>query len=74
MLEQSDNYNQIEKQFRNIFMDAVSPYNDGWTQSACKRDLVMLKYKLDKLISKCPNFGDVEKQWEQELIIDKLSN
>jgi len=33
----------------------------------------MLKYKLDKLISKCPNFGDLEKQWEQEIIIDKLT-
>ena len=42
-------------------------------QSACKRDLFMLKYKLDKLISQCPDFGDLEKQWEQEIIIDKLT-
>jgi len=51
----------------------VSPYNDGYVQAGCKRDLVMLKYELEKLVSKCPDFGDVEKQWDQELIIDKLS-
>jgi len=25
------------------------------------------------LISQCPDFGDLEKQWEQEIIIDKLT-
>ena len=68
------NFKHILRELSDIVIEANSPYNDGYVQSACKRDLVMLKYKLDKLISQCPDFGDLEKQWEQEIIIDKLSN
>jgi len=67
------NFSRNLKEISDIVIEANSPYNDGYVQSACKRDLVMLKYKLDKLISQCPDFGDLEKQWEQEIIIDKLT-
>jgi hypothetical protein len=73
MIQPSENIMPILSQVRHLFLDAVSPYNDGYVQAGCKRDLVMLKYELEKLVSKCPDFGDVEKQWDQELIIDKLT-
>jgi hypothetical protein len=73
MIQPSKNIQPILAYIKDIFLDSISPHNDGFVQSGCKRDLVMLKYELEKLVSKCPDFGDVEKQWEQELIIDKLT-
>lgn len=73
MIKQSENFISVGSQLRKIFIEATSPYNDGYVQSACKRDLVMLKYELERLVSECPDFGDAEKQWEQEVIIDKLT-
>ena len=48
-----------------------SPYNDGWTSSACKRDLYLLKSWLDDEYKKLPTFFE-EKQWEQERLIGIL--
>lgn len=48
-----------------------SPYNDGWTASACKYDLYMLKSWLDDAYKQLPVFAG-EQQWEQERIINIL--
>ena len=48
-----------------------SPYNDGWTASACKQDLYMLKCWLDEQYADLPKFAGEEK-WEQERLIQKL--
>jgi len=48
-----------------------SPYNDGWTASACKHDLYLLKSWLDDQYARLPKFAGEEK-WEQELLIQKL--
>ena len=48
-----------------------SPYNDGWTASACKHDLYMLKSWLDDEYKKLPTFVG-EQQWEQERLIKIL--
>lgn len=48
-----------------------SPYNDGWTASACKRDLYMLKSWLDDEYKRLPAFVG-EQQWEHERLIDIL--
>jgi hypothetical protein len=48
-----------------------SPYNDGWTSVACKRDLYMLKSWLEDEYQQLPTFFE-EKQWEQERLIQKL--
>ena len=48
-----------------------SPYNDGWTSSACKRELYLLKLWLDKEYDKLPRFSE-EEQWEKELMWDRL--
>ena len=48
-----------------------SPYNDGWTSSACKHDLYLLKSWLDDQYQGLPRFVGEEK-WEQERLINIL--
>ena len=48
-----------------------SPYNDGWTSSACKHDLYVLKSWLDEEYQYLPYFTGEDK-WEQQRIIDRL--
>lgn len=48
-----------------------SPYNDGWTSSACKQDLYVLKSWLDDQYKRLPYFTG-EEQWEQQRVIDVL--
>ena len=48
-----------------------SPYNDGWTSAACKKELYLLKSWLDDEYKKLPTFFE-EAQWEQERIIQIL--
>jgi hypothetical protein len=48
-----------------------SPFNDGWTASACKHDLYMLKSWLDDTYKRLPTFAG-EEQWEQQRLIDIL--
>jgi hypothetical protein len=51
--------------------EICSPYNDGWTASACKHDLYMLKSWLDDEYKRLPTFVG-EELWEQELLIGIL--
>jgi len=48
-----------------------SPYNDGWTSSACKHDLYLLKSWLDDQYQRLPRFAGEEK-WEQDRIVEIL--
>ena len=48
-----------------------SPYNDGWTASACKKELYLLKSWLDEEYNKLPKFFE-EEQWEKERLIEIL--
>lgn len=50
-----------------------SPYNDGWTSSACKQDLYMLKSWLDDEYQRLPKFSD-EESWEKQRMWDKLKD
>ena len=62
----------IPAQLRAINLLACSSYNDGWVASASKKDLVMLRHVIDRLINQCPHFGDLEEEWEQEILINIL--
>ena len=48
-----------------------SPYNDGWTASACKQELYMLKCWLEDEFKELPTFVG-EEVWEQERLIKLL--
>ena len=60
-----------QQAIRTCLGEIRSPYNDGWTSSACKRDLYMLKSWLDDEYKRLPTFVG-EQQWEQERLIDIL--
>lgn len=65
---------EIESRLRHIYTNASSPYNDGWMASDYKKDLVMIRFMLDQLIEKCPNFGKLEDDWHQEITFEILKN
>jgi hypothetical protein len=48
-----------------------SPYNDGWTASACKQELYVLKCWLEDEYSKLPTFVG-EAKWEQDRLVELL--
>ena len=48
-----------------------SPYNDGWTSSACKHDLYLLKSWLDEQYAQLPKFVG-EEVWEKQRMWNKL--
>jgi hypothetical protein len=60
-----------ESEIRRCIQEINSPYNDGWTQMACKHQLYQLKCLLDDEYKKLPEFVGEDK-WEQERIIDVL--
>ena len=63
--------NPAWREIARCLAEISSPYNDGWTASACKRDLYMLKSWLDERYDRLPRFSGEEK-WEQERIINIL--
>jgi hypothetical protein len=60
-----------ESEIRRCVAEINSPYNDGWTQMACKHQLYQLKCLLDDVYSTLPQFAGEEK-WEQERLINLL--
>jgi hypothetical protein len=62
-----DAYSAIRKSLGEIH----SPYNDGWTASACKQELYVLKYWLEDEFKKLPTFVGEEK-WEQNRLVEIL--
>jgi hypothetical protein len=56
---------------RTSLIEIRSPYNDGWTSSACKQELYQLKSWLEDEYARLPKFVGEEK-WEQERIVQKL--
>jgi hypothetical protein len=60
-----------ETEIRRCVAEINSPYNDGWTQMACKHQLYQLKCWLDDVYPTLPQFHG-EEVWEQERIINIL--
>jgi hypothetical protein len=56
---------------RTSLAEIHSPYNDGWTASACKHERYKLKCWLESEYQKTPKFVGEEK-WEQEQLIEIL--
>jgi hypothetical protein len=60
-----------ESEIRRCIQEINSPYNDGWTQMACKHQLYQLKCLLDDVYDTLPQFVGEEK-WEQERLMTLL--
>ena len=57
---------------RKLVLEMHSIYNDGFTSSYYKRDLFIIKHLLEQIYNNAPTFSN-EKEWEHELLLDKLS-
>lgn len=53
----------IISQLNRAQIELNSAYNDGYSQWGCKQDLYQIKFVLDEILKKSPNFGDIEQQW-----------
>jgi hypothetical protein len=56
---------------RTSLVEIHSSYNDGWTQSSCKKELYLLKCWLEDEYKKLETFPG-EEVWEQERLIKLL--
>ena len=62
---------QAEWAIRSSLMEIVSPYNDGWTSLACKKELYHLKCWLSFEYRRLPTFTG-EEEWEKERLVEIL--
>jgi len=65
------NLDDAQSAIRTSLAEIASPYNDGWTSSACKHDLYVLKCWLEDEYQKLPIFVGEDK-WDQERMIEIL--
>ena len=65
------NLDTAQEAIRTCLVEIHSPYNDGWTSSACKHDLYVLKSWLEDEYAKLPTFTG-EDAWEQERVVEIL--
>ena len=68
---QKPNLYTARQAIRTCLVEIHSPYNDGWTSSACKHDLYMLKSWLEDEYMRLPTFVG-EEAWEQERVVEIL--
>lgn len=58
----------IQHQIQSASIEMNSPYNDGFTAWAIKKSLLELKFYLDNVLEKSPNFGSTEQEYLEEQI------
>lgn len=51
---------------------ARDPFDTGFVACRYKEDLFKLKWYIEDQLSSCPSFGEVEKEWEKERIVQLL--
>ena len=64
-------FEQAKSAIRKALIEIHSPHNDGFTSSACKRELYLLKCWLEDRYKECPTFVG-EDLWEQERMLEIL--
>jgi hypothetical protein len=65
------NLDDARSAIRTCLIEIHSPYNDGWTSSACKQELYVLKSWLEDEYMKLPTFVGEEK-WAQDRLVEIL--
>lgn len=63
--------NDIASQLHRMGIEASSPYNDGYTASACKYEMFQLKCLIEDIYKKLPPFAG-EEEWEKERVAQLL--
>jgi hypothetical protein len=69
--------NQIKHYLWAMYANVSSHHNDGFIQWSIKQDMYEIKWLVDNLLAKCPEFTDEAeflKQHEQEVLIEVLKS
>lgn len=65
------NVAEIENQLQHMYWSCSDPKMDGFTTWTCKQDLYRVKFLVDELLKKCPEYS-VEAEWLRELEAEKI--
>lgn len=61
----------ITNQIQRLYIEASSPYNDGWTSASCKHELYRVKCLIEDMYKRLPVFAG-EEEWEKERVAELL--
>lgn len=64
--------NQAKQAFKDIYLALKVVEHLAQTIPAAKRDLLVLRYDIERIIERSPSYGDAEKVWDQELLMRRL--
>lgn len=59
--------NDIEWQLNSCASEMNYKGNDGFVQWDCKKELIQVKYQIEKLLRNSPTFGEIEESWIAQL-------
>jgi len=73
MLQPQTKYGvETMQSIRMLVLEMHSGFNDGFIASHYKRELFIIKHLLEQIYNNAPTFSN-EKEWEHEILLDKLS-
>ena len=67
-----DRYQSLLELLQMVYREASDPMTATYIAEDCKKDLVFLRYELDRMIKDCPDFGHAEKMWDQQIMMRML--
>ena len=73
-MQNAERYKMLLEACYIVFNEATNPTTATYIAEECKRDLVFLRYELDKMIKACPDFGNAEKKWDQEIMMRMIKD
>ena len=62
---------EVENQLQRMYYACTDPRMDGFVTWGCKQDLYRVKFLVDELLEKCPEYS-VEAEWLRELEAEKI--
>ena len=57
---------------RHFVYKSKDTHDTGFVACRYKHDLLKLKWFIEDQLETCPNFGDMEKDWDQERLLQLL--
>lgn len=61
----------VENQLQRMYYACTDPKMDGFVTWGCKQDLYRVKFLVDELLKKCPEYS-VEAEWLREQEAEKI--
>lgn len=57
---------------RQLESRARDPSDTGFVACGYKKDLLQLLWYIEDAVGRCPDFGEIEKEWHQQRTLDLL--